>query len=134
MLITLTVHDHYITEVTDCFFTQSINVYLALLQTNTFQVVIAKDRHKTFVFFIYGALEWGDNATVGFDAGDGVRSFVVPGVLTNQSTSIQNGSNVDRIGMYIYRVDQCEILGPNDSKLHSGILYCIDQKFVILVA
>ena len=96
--------------------------------------MIAAGGPKTFVFFIYGDIEWGDNATVGFNAGDGVRSFVVPGVLTNHSTSIQTGSNVDRIGMYIYRVDQCEILGPNDSKLHNGILYCIDQKFAILVA
>ena len=88
----------------------------ALLQTNKFQVVIAVDGPKTFVFFIYGDIEWGDGATVGFNAGDGVRSFMVPGVLTNQSTSVQNGSNVDTIGLYMYRVDQCEILGPTDGK------------------
>ena len=86
--------------------------------------MIAADGPKTFVFFIYDDIEWGDNATVGFNAGDGVRSFMVPGVLTNQSKSIQNGSNVNRIGMYIYRVDQCEILGPNDGKLHSGTVSC----------
>ena len=88
----------------------------ASLQTNKFQVVIAVDGPKTFVFFIYGDIEWGDGATVGFNAGDGVRSFVVPGVLTNGSTNVQNGRNIDRIGLYIYRVDQCEILGPNDGK------------------
>ena len=69
------------------------------------------------MFCIYGVLEWGDGAAIGFDAGDGLRSF---NILTNQSTLIGNGSNVGRIGLYIYQVDSCRILGPFDSgKLYS---------------
>jgi len=48
-----------------------------LLQENTFQVVIASDGQQTFVFFIYDEIEWGF-ANIGFNAGDGVRSFMVP--------------------------------------------------------
>ena len=75
-----------------------------VLQENTFQVVIASDGQRTFVFFIYDEIEWGF-ANIGFNAGDGVRSFMVPGALTVQSRDIEEGTNVGRTGVYIYRVD-----------------------------
>ena len=87
---------------------------IVLFQANTFQVVIAADGQETFVFFIYGDIEWGDGANIGFNAGDGTRSFMVPGALTNQSRNIEDGSNVNVTGLYIYRVDLCSVLGPND--------------------
>ena len=33
------------------------------------------------MFFIYGEIQWGDGANIGFNAGDGTRSFVLPGEL-----------------------------------------------------
>ena len=90
------------------------NNLIMLSQENTFQVVIATDGQETFVFFIYGDIEWGDGANIGFNAGDGTRSFMVPGALTTQSRNIEDGSNVDMTGVYIYRVDSCSVLGPND--------------------
>ena len=72
-----------------------------LLQENTFQFVIATDGRRTFVFFIYGDIEWGF-ANIGFNAGDGVRSFMVPGALTFDSVDIEKGSNVGRKGVYIF--------------------------------
>ena len=84
-----------------------------LLQENTFQVVIATDGQQTFVFFIYGDIEWGF-ANIGFSAGDGVRYFMVPGALSFDSVNIEEGSNVGRRGVYIYRVDQCSIVGPDN--------------------
>ena len=86
--------------------------YVLLLQENTFQVVIATDGQRTFVFFIYDVIEWGV-ANIGFNAGDGVRSFMLPGALTVQSRDIQERSNVGRTGVFIYRVDQCSIIGPD---------------------
>ena len=86
-----------------------------LLQVNTFQVVIAADQQMTFVFFIYHTIEWGRGANVGFNAGDGTRSFTVPGALTNQVLNIDEGSNVGVTGLYIYRVD-CSVLGPNNGE------------------
>ena len=84
-----------------------------LLQENSFQVVIATDGQRTFVFFIYGEIEWGF-ANIGFNAGDNVRSFMVPGALTFDSVNIEEGSNVGRTGVYLYRVDQCSIIDPNN--------------------
>ena len=88
----------------------NIVMYTFLLQANTFQVVIATDGQRTFVFFIYGDIEWGDDANIGFNAGDGIRSFMLPGALTNQSVNVEDGSNVDVRGLYIYRVDLPSIL------------------------
>ena len=94
----------------------SIVMHTLLLQANTFQVVIATDRQQTFVFFIYGDIQWGDDANIGFNAGDGVRFFMLPGALTNQSVNVEDGSNVDVRGLYIYRVDLPSILDPNDGE------------------
>ena len=66
----------------------------------------------TFVFFIYGDIQWGDGANIGFSAGDGTRSFMVPGALTNQTLNIDEGSNVGVTGVYIYRVDLRSVFGP----------------------
>ena len=98
-----------------CFIKQLIKQCLSL-QANTFQAVIAADQQKTFVFFIYGDIQWGAGANIGFGAGDGTRSFMVPGALTNQVLNIDEGSNVNMTGVYIYRVDLYSVLGPKDGE------------------
>ena len=75
--------------------------------------MIATDGQRTFVFFIYGEIEWGF-ANIGFNAGDNFRSFMVPGALTFDSVNIEEGSNVGRTGVYLYRVDRCSIIDPNN--------------------
>ena len=70
----------------------------------------------TFVFFIYHDIQWGVGANVGFSAGDGTRFFMVQDALTNQELNIDEGSNVGVTGVYIYRVDLCSVLGPNDGE------------------
>ena len=78
----------------------------------------------TFVFFIYGDIQWNDvvsigigGANIGFNAGDGTRSFMDPRALTNQALNIDEGSNVGVTGVYIYRVDLCSVFGPRDGEL-----------------
>ena len=77
--------------------------------------MIAANQQMTFVFFIYADIQWGDGANIGFNAGDGVRFFMLPGALTNQVLNIDEGSNVGVTGVYIYRVD-CSVLGPNNGE------------------
>ena len=79
-------------------------------------MVIAADQQMMFVFFIYHDIQWGDGANIGFDAGDRIRFFMVPGALTNQVLNIDEGSNVGVTGLYIYRVDLCSVLGPRDGE------------------
>ena len=78
---------------------------------------MATDGQATFVFLIYSNIEWGV-ANIGFNAGDGVRSFMVPGALTAQTTSIDMGSNVNISGLYIYRVDQNVIFEPTGEPIY----------------
>ena len=112
-------------------------MYTFLLQTNTFQVVVAADQQMTFVFFIYGDIQWGGGANVGFNAGDGTRSFMVQGALTNHTLNIDEGSNVGVRGVYIYRVDLYSILGPNDSigkkPVFSKYMLLINLNIILLI-
>ena len=94
---------------------QSHNTLL-LLQANTFQAVIAADQQMTFVFFIYGDIQWGSRANIGFDAGDGTRFFQHPRALTSRTLNIDVESNIDVTGLYIYRVDLCSELGPRNGE------------------
>ena len=101
------------------------DVYALLLlqptdrQANTFQAVIATDGQRTFVLFIYANIQWGNNATIGFNAGDGVRSIVV----TTRPLDVETGSNVGVTGLYINRIDLSSILSPDDGeKLLHGML------------
>ena len=82
------------------------------LQVNGFQVVLATDGQVSFVFFIYNDIQWG-TANIGFNAGDGERLIMTPGALTSQTRNIENGSNVNILGLYIYRVDQRVVFGPS---------------------
>ena len=75
--------------------------------------MIATDGQRTFVFFIYGDIEWGF-ANIGFNAGDGIRSFLGPASQSFDSVNIEKGSNVGRTGVYLYRVDRCSVIGPDD--------------------
>ena len=94
-----------------------------LLQANTFQAVIATDGQRTFVLFIYGDIEWGNSATIGFNAGDGIRSIVV----TTQPLDVATGSNVGVTGLYINRVDLSVILSPSDGE-KIKLLHCMFLK------
>ena len=81
------------------------------MQANTFQVVMATDGEKSFVFYTYFDIQWGEG-TIGFNAGDGVRSFTLNGSLTPATQEVERGSNVGVEGLYAYRVDLPEIISP----------------------
>ena len=94
-----------------------------LLQANTFQAVIATDGQRTYALFIYGDIEWGNRATVGFNAGDGNRSIVV----TTRPLDVETGSNVGVTGLYINRIDLSTILSPSDGE-KIKLLHCMLLK------
>ena len=98
------------------------------MQENTFQVVIATNGHITFVLFIYSNIEWGV-ANIGFNAGNGMRSFMVPGALTSQTMNFVNGTNVGILGLFIYRVDARFVLEGENSRVRLQPLspHCINS-------
>jgi len=78
---------------------------------NTLQAVLATDGEKSFVFFRYVQISWGEG-TMGFNAGDRMRSFSLPDSQTPEAVNVDEGSNVGVEGLYAYRVDLPEIIGP----------------------
>ena len=80
---------------------------------NTFQVVIATDGTRTFIGFLYEDIQWTANTVIGFNAGDGVRSFTLPESLTTAGIlNLESTSNVGIPGVYLFRVDQNEVMQP----------------------
>lgn len=74
-------------------------------------MVLATDGTKSFVLFIYGDVTWG-RAGIGFNAGDGKRSYTLPGSLDESTQEVEESSNVGVEGVYMYRVDQNKIINP----------------------
>ena len=77
------------------------------------------DGDMSFIFLIYTDIQWGAGVLIGFNAGDGIRSFTVPGALTNLALAFETMSNIGIPGVFIYRVDEYPILGPPFGKLHA---------------
>ncbi|KAJ8040785.1 Sushi, nidogen and EGF-like domain-containing protein 1 [Holothuria leucospilota] len=81
--------------------------------------------YQTYVIFNYGQLAWstgineggdgnglgGTPAQVGFNAGDGVNYFTLPGSRTNEVLDLQISSNIGIPGRWMFRVDQETIQG-----------------------
>ena len=73
--------------------------------SNTFQVVLATDNVTTVSIFIYDVIRSGNGAQIGFNAGNGMDSFTLPGAFTSQTLNMDERSNVGVPGVFIYRVD-----------------------------
>ena len=86
---------------------------------------MATDGVSAFVIFLYadGGIQWttgdasggvdgvgGTPAQVGFNAGDGLRFATVPNSQTPEIINISSTSNVGIPGVWIFRVDQGEII------------------------
>ena len=74
--------------------------------SNTFQAVLMTDGQASYVCFLYEDIQWGSRAQIGFNAGDGSRSFTAPFGLTSETQNVDNLSNINgRSGVFIYQVD-----------------------------
>ena len=72
---------------------------------NTYQAVLITDGELSYICLLYKDVQWGSGAQIGFNAGDGRRSFTVPGGLTSQTLNMESLSNVGRPGVFIYQVN-----------------------------
>ena len=93
--------------------------FVYLLQTNTFQCVLASSLSESYVIFLYGDLQWttgdgsggtnglsGTKALAGINAGDGINFVTVPGSLTPSIINIISTSNSGFPGLWIFKVDE----------------------------
>ena len=74
-------------------------------ERNTFQVIVGTDGVISLIRLLYRDIQWGAGAQIGFNAGDGVRSFTVPEVLSDATLELESLSNVNVSGVFLYRVD-----------------------------
>ena len=93
-------------------------IYL-LDQENSYQCVIAADDNRnTYVQYHYGDIEWTFGtassvpAQVGFDAGDGINFYAVPGSQTLNISDIGLDSNVGKAGQWMFRLDSTTVIIP----------------------
>ena len=86
---------------------------------NTFQCILATSELESFVIFLYADLQWttgdrsggyhgfgGTEALAGFNAGDQINSYTLPGSLTSNITNITRISNIGIPGTWIFKVGQ----------------------------
>ena len=93
-------------------------IFYIILQTNSFQCVLAMSEFESFVIFLYAyeRVEWttggtdnglgGTEALAGINAGDGVNFISIPGSLTPDIINIYENSNVGMPGKWIYKTGQ----------------------------
>ena len=91
-------------------------------QTNTFQCVMAAGLDKSFVIFLYNDIQWtsgvdsfgaeygfgGRQALAGINGCDSVNDIIIPGSSTPNIIDITRTSNVNRPGVWMFRVDQIQ--------------------------
>ena len=71
---------------------------------------MASDGQNLFVLFLYVDIQWTQNslnrstAQVGFNAGDGVHYYTLPGSCTKDVANLTSGSNMGVPGMWAFKV------------------------------
>ena len=80
--------------------------------TNTFQIVLATDEIRSFVFLLYNQIQWtvADSTgeilgQAGFNAGDEIVFEMLPHSRTSRITELVNISNVAVARLFVFRVD-----------------------------
>ena len=68
-------------------------------------MVLATNGTITLAAFLYNDIQWGRRAQIGFNAGDGYSSFMLDEALTDQTADIDKLSNVEKPGVFIFRLD-----------------------------
>ena len=68
-------------------------------------MILATNHTKTVAVFIYGDIQWGNGAQIGFNAGDGHTNFMLDEALSNQTLSIDERSNIGQQGVFVFRID-----------------------------
>jgi hypothetical protein len=118
---------------------------------NTFQLVLVTDGVQSFVIFHYldNGMTWetgdasggqggfgGTQAAAGFDAGNNLDFFTIPGSrLAGIANILQNGSNIDVPGRWIFQVDTSistppVLIGDIDA---DGDLDAMDARLILEV-
>lgn len=124
-------------------------------QTNTFQCVLASDGSHSFVIFLYAddGIQWttgdasggingtgGTPAQAGFDAGNTIDFTVIEGSFTDDIINIEELSNVNWPGMFVFQVNGKEVSTSDEGKqidtlqsvCHPHCSFCMNATIIII--
>uniref|UniRef100_A0AC35G110 Uncharacterized protein n=1 Tax=Panagrolaimus sp. PS1159 TaxID=55785 RepID=A0AC35G110_9BILA len=94
---------------------------------NTFQAAITTDGRHSFAIFYYNKIQWttgtasnghhekgtgGTSAQIGFDAGDSHNRTMLEVSCKDSVINISSMSNVEKPGVFVFRIDSAEIIKP----------------------
>ena len=99
---------------------------------NTFQVILATDNQTSTAMFVYGDIQWGEQAEIGLNAGDGAGFLRVPTSGTIDTVNIETQSNVGVPGLFAYQVDgtlRMKIMFITSRKLYCCVIFFSLQIF-----
>ena len=68
-------------------------------------MVLATNGTITLAVFLYSDIQWGRRTQIGFNAGDGYSFFMLNEALTDEIVTIDERSNVEMPGMFVFRID-----------------------------
>lgn len=68
-------------------------------------MVLVTDGIRALAVFIYDDIQWGEEAQIGFNAGDGLTSFVLSEALSNQTLNIAEHTNIGQLGVFLFDMD-----------------------------
>ena len=74
-------------------------------------MVLATDGDKSFLLFSYGDIQWSGGGFIGFISP--ITQLVITDSGINSFENIETTSNVGIPGLYIYRVDQEDVIEPS---------------------
>ena len=95
---------------------------------NTLQVILATDGTRTVSIFHYEDIQWGEEAQIGFNVGDGRTSFTLPEALSYLALNVDEYSNVGEPGVFIFRIDS-----KSNAKISRYALnFCCTIKYTYL--
>ena len=67
---------------------------------------MASSHNESFVIFEYADIRWTTRDLAGVNAGDSVNHITIPGSLTPSILDIEDTSNVDVPGRWIFKVGE----------------------------
>uniref|UniRef100_A0A3B3QDX7 Tectorin alpha n=1 Tax=Paramormyrops kingsleyae TaxID=1676925 RepID=A0A3B3QDX7_9TELE len=110
---------------------------------NTFQAILISDGLSYFTMFNYGEIAWstgtasggdpltglgGTTAQAGFNGGDISRFFNLPGSRSNEIVNIEQTTNVNQPGRWLFRVDG-DLIDPANGCSYNGRFFRRGEVF-----
>ena len=82
--------------------------------------MLVTDGDKTFTFFSYGDIAWSGNGQVYIGFNSGSSSYMLPQAFNETAEDIETTSNVGVAGLYVFRVDEDDIMHPTSDIICEG--------------